>query len=52
MIFTPNDNAQLVASVDGSTPTIDYRSELEQLERDRETREIERLMRQRHGVCG
>lgn len=45
MVFTPNDNAVLVATADGQTPLPDYRSELEQIQRDREIASMERFMR-------
>lgn len=47
-------NATLVATFLPNEPirNIDYRSELEEIERERETREIRRLMCQRYSFAG
>lgn len=49
-----DSNAILVASFSPDEPirTIDYRSELEEIERERETREIRTLMRQTFSFAG
>lgn len=54
MRFADNQNAILVRSFAPDEPIrqIDYQSELEKIEQDRHHREIDRLMRQRTGVCG
>jgi hypothetical protein len=49
-----NTNVTLVASFSPDEPlrAIDYRSELEQIEREREDRSLRQLMSQRSGPCG
>lgn len=52
MIFTPNDNATIVASFDGQTPVESraYEVEIREYQESREYATIENVMRERSAV--
>lgn len=53
MLFTPNDNATIVATFSGQTSTITekaYAAELAEYENSRDYRELNSLMRERTAV--
>lgn len=56
MVFSPNDNAILVATIDDRNSGTRYATELEAIERDRENdrrqREYGSLMNTRRGAVG